>query len=92
MGRNEIRLRRHRMSSGRIAQHRNYGDIIARHERDAKLKRITRIFTYFVLILIIVLMFFFVRRWERSQGETKSPTSFGSKKEISPITMGEDPT
>jgi hypothetical protein len=78
------------MTSGRIAQHRNYGNIIARHERDAKLKRITRIFTYFVLILIIVLVFFFVRRWERSQGESKSPTSFSSKKEVSPITLVDD--
>jgi uncharacterized membrane protein len=57
------------MSAGRIAQHRNYGEIMARHERDAKLKRITRIFTYFILILVIVLLFFFLRRWENNQHE-----------------------
>jgi pilus assembly protein TadC len=66
MGRNEIRLRRQKMSAGRIAQHRNYGDIMARHERDIKLKRITRIFIYFILIAIITILFFFVRRWEKN--------------------------
>src|SRR5688572_22108088 len=66
MGRNEIRLRRQRMSSGRIAQHRNYGDIMARHERDIKLKRISRIFIYFLIIAILVLLFLFVRKWEKT--------------------------
>jgi len=66
MGRNEIRLRRQRMSSGRIAQHRNYGDIMARHERDIKLKRISRAFIYFLIIAALILIFLFVRRWERN--------------------------
>lgn len=55
------------MSSGRIAQHRNYGDIMARHERDVKIKRIARIFTYFVLILIVILLFILVRRIQEKQ-------------------------
>ena len=53
------------MSSGRIAQHRNYGDLMARHERDVKIKRITRIFTYFLLILVLIVLFFIVRRIEQ---------------------------
>jgi F0F1-type ATP synthase membrane subunit a len=40
---------------------------MARHERDVKLKRITRIFIYFILILVIILLFLFVRRWEENQ-------------------------
>jgi hypothetical protein len=75
MGRNEIRLRRHRMSSGRIAQHRNYSDIIARHERDVKIKHVTRVFIYFVLILVIILAFLFVRKWEKTHTEPKESTS-----------------
>ncbi|WP_276370253.1 hypothetical protein [Chryseolinea sp. H1M3-3] len=59
-------MRRQKISAGRIAQHRNYGDIMARHERDVKLKRITRIFIYFILIAIITIVFFFVRRWEKN--------------------------
>lgn len=76
MGRNEIRLRRHRISSGRIAQHRNYGDIMARHERDQKIRRIARIFTYFVIILIVILMFYAVRVWERRQDPPKGATTY----------------
>ena len=75
MGRNEIRLRRQRMSSGKIAQHRNYGDIMSRHERDLKLKRITRIFIYFIIILVLILVFLFVQRWEEKQGPTDKPST-----------------
>ena len=53
------------MSSGKIAQHRNYGDLMARHERDVKIKRITRIFIYFILILVVIILFFIVRRLEQ---------------------------
>ena len=62
MGRNEIRLRRSSISSGRIAQHRNYGDIMARHERDVKLKRIIRAFIYFLIIAFLILLFVIVQR------------------------------
>ena len=54
------------MSSGRIAQHRNYGDIMARHERDVKIKRITRVFIYFIIIAVVILLFLLVRRWEQN--------------------------
>lgn len=50
------------MSSGRIAQHRNYGSIMARHEREIRLKRIVKIFTYFLLIIVFILIFMLVRR------------------------------
>ena len=65
MGRNEIRLRRQKMSSGRIAQHRNYGELMARHERDVKMTRLFRLFTYFVIAAILIIIFFMVRFWER---------------------------
>jgi len=75
MGRNEIRLRRQRMSSGRIAQHRNYGDIMARHERDIKLRRISRIFIYFIIIAVLILLFMFVRRWTKDTEPTAKPST-----------------
>jgi len=62
------------MSSGRIAQHRNYGDIMARHERDVKIKRITRVFIYFIIIVVVILLFLLVRRWEQN-GEPKAKQS-----------------
>lgn len=67
MGRNEIRLRRQKMSSGRIAQHRNYGELMARHERDLTIRRTVRVFIYFLIIAILWVLFIIVRRWEDKQ-------------------------
>jgi large-conductance mechanosensitive channel len=64
MGKNEIRLRRNRMSAGRIAQHRNYGELMARHERDVKLRRITKVVIYFLIIAFLMILFIIVARWE----------------------------
>jgi hypothetical protein len=77
MGRNEIRLRRSAMSSGRIAQHRNYNDIMARHERDIKVKRIIRAFIYFLAIAFIIVLFFIVHRIQQKKGtqSEKAPIS-----------------
>ena len=70
MGRNEIRLRRQRMNSGRIASHRNYGKLMATHERDQKIRRITRIVIYFLLIAFFIILFVMVSRWTgREQGD-----------------------
>lgn len=49
---------------------------MARHERDQKIRRIARIFTYFIIILVIILMFYAVRVWERRQDKPKAPTTY----------------
>lgn len=72
MGRNEIRLRRQRLSSGRIAQHRNYGELMAIHERDKKIKRVTRVFIYFLIVAVMLFFFFMIRRWEIKKND-KAP-------------------
>ena len=84
MGRNEIRLRRQKMSSGRIAQHRNYGELMERHERDIKLKRIARTFIYFLIIAFLLILFLIVRRWENKSTNTKQDSSFVTKTNIGP--------
>jgi hypothetical protein len=61
------------MSSGRIAQHRNYGDIMARHEKDLRIKRILRIFTYFLIIAIVVILFFMVKQLEKRKVPRSKP-------------------
>lgn len=61
------------MSSGRIARHRNYGEIMARHERDVKIKRVIRVFVYFLIIAALVLLFFIVKRVEKKDATKKSP-------------------
>jgi len=62
------------MSSGRIAQHRNYGEVMARHERDLKFKRIVRVFIYFLIIVFFLLIFFFVKRWEEKRVKVDQKT------------------
>jgi hypothetical protein len=55
------------MNSGRIAQHRNYGELMARHEKELRLKRVFRVFLYFLVIVFIVMVFFLVRQVQRKQ-------------------------
>jgi hypothetical protein len=71
MGRNEIRLRRQKISSGRIAHHRNYGDVMARHERDIKIKRVLRVFLYFLIIAFVVMLFIMYQRWHQKSVNQK---------------------
>lgn len=51
------------MNPGRIASHRNYGRLMAAHERDQKIRRITRIVVYFLLVAFFVILFIMVSRW-----------------------------
>ena len=57
------------MSSGRIAQHRNYGELVARHEREQKIKRMARMFIYFLIIAFLMIIFMMVVRWEKKEME-----------------------
>lgn len=72
MGRNEIRLRRNIMSSGRIAQHRNYGELMARHEKEVRIKRVFRVFMYFLIILFMIILFLIVKQLQQKQNPVKS--------------------
>ena len=78
MGNNEIRLRRHRISSGKIAQHRNYGDIMARLQRDARLKRVTHFFIYFliaVIFILLVIAYALIRKWDKLESPKGKPAT-----------------
>ena len=74
MERNEIRMRRQRMSAGNIARHRNYGDLLLRHERDQRLKRMFRLFIYFLLAAFLVILFVIILRWEKRKNDQKRTT------------------
>ena len=63
------------MSSGRIAQHRNYGELMERHERDIRLRRIVKTFIYFLIIVALLIMFVIVRRWEEQKVDSKTDTA-----------------
>jgi hypothetical protein len=55
------------MSAGRIARHRNYGDLMQRHERDLKIKRITRLVIYFLIIAFLAILYLMVTRWQNRE-------------------------
>ena len=63
------------MSSGRIAQHRNYGELMERHERDIRLRRIVKTFIYFLIIVALLIMIVIVRRWEEKKQDSKPETA-----------------
>jgi preprotein translocase subunit SecG len=78
MGKNEIRLRRQMMSTGRIARHRNYTELMRQHDRDVKLKRVLRVFIYFLVVLFLVIILIIVLRWEKraTQKNTQASTEW----------------
>jgi preprotein translocase subunit SecG len=63
------------MSTGRIARHRNYSELMRQHDRDSRMKRIVRVFTYFLVMLFLLLILLIVLRWESKQTESKKNTS-----------------
>lgn len=65
MSRNEIRLRRQKMTSHGADRFRNYSTVLQRHEREMRMKKIIRAFTYFLIILIIFLLLVIVYRIEK---------------------------
>ena len=72
------------MSSGRIAQHRNYGELMERHERDIRLRRIVKTFIYFLIIVALLIIFVIVRRWEEKKVNSKNETAFVIGEKSSP--------
>jgi hypothetical protein len=57
MGRNEIRIRRKSISTGRLARYRNYESLMARHERDLRIRRLSRLIIYVLIIVILICTF-----------------------------------
>ncbi len=74
MGRNEIRLRRQRMGAGNISRHRNYGDLLERHARDQKWKRMFKLFIYFLIVAFLTIVFIIVVRWEKRNALKQNKT------------------
>jgi hypothetical protein len=54
MGRNEIRIRRKSLSSGSLARYRNYESLMARHERDIRIRRLSRLIIYVLITVILI--------------------------------------
>ncbi|HMR56934.1 MAG TPA: hypothetical protein PLM56_00855 [Cyclobacteriaceae bacterium] len=67
MGKHEIRLRRQRMSARGSDRFRNYNAVLKQHSDEKRIKQITRIFTFFLLIALIIVIFMVITRWEENQ-------------------------
>ena len=72
MGRNEIKLRRQMLTAGDIGRYRDYPALMRRHERAQRVKRNMRIFSYSILISLIILLFlimisYVMVRWEKKR-------------------------
>jgi flagellar biogenesis protein FliO len=65
MSKHEIRLRRHKFTSHGAERFRNYGAVLHRHEQEQKMRKIFRVFGYFLVILIVILLIVIVTRVEK---------------------------
>jgi uncharacterized membrane protein len=77
------------MSSGRIAQHRNYGDIMERHERDVRIRRVVKAFIFFLIILALLILFVIVSRLEQKETPGKAVTAHHSINKAAPAEIHE---
>ena len=55
------------MSARGSERYRNYGSVLKQHGEGKKIKTITRIFTFFFIIIALILVFIVVSRWEEKQ-------------------------
>lgn len=60
------------MTAGNIARHRNYGDIMQRHERDQKWKRMFKVFIYFLIAAFLTIVLVIVVRWEQRKNKEQA--------------------
>jgi hypothetical protein len=72
MGKNEIKLRRQMLSSGDIGRYRDYAALMRQHARAQRVKRNIRIFTYSILLTVVIVLFLIVisyvlLRWEKKR-------------------------
>jgi len=65
MSKNDIRLRRHKLTARGAERFRNYGAVLQRHEEEKRMKKILRVFSFFLIILILIVLIVIVVRIER---------------------------
>jgi hypothetical protein len=79
MGKHEIRLRKQRLAARGSERFRNYSSVLKQHEEQRRIKLIVRIFTFFLIIAALILLFVVVNRWEQKQ---EKPTNKNSVTKI----------
>lgn len=77
MSKHEIRLRRQKLTSRGADRFRNYGAVLQRHEADLRMRKILRVFAFFLVTLIVIILIVILSRVEK-RGQPKPddhPTS-----------------
>ncbi len=80
MSKNEIRLRRQKLTGRGTERFRNYGAVLQRHGEEMRMKKIMRVFAYFLVILIIIVLLAILIRAEK-----KIKPSPGAKQHVSAL-------
>lgn len=82
MSRNEIRLRRQRMTATGTSRFRNYSEVLQRHEKDMRIKKVIRAFIMFMIVVVLIGLIFFLSQiekgdvpFEKTSYEKSSPTA-----------------
>jgi len=65
MSKHEIRLRRQKLTSHGADRFRNYGAVMQRHEEEKRVKKLVRVFGYFLVIAILIVLIVIVIRVEK---------------------------
>ena len=60
MGKNEIKLQRQMLDSGDIGRYRNYPALMRQHQRTRRIRRNLKIFTYSILVTLLLVLFLIV--------------------------------
>jgi len=78
MGKHEIRLRKQRITSRGSERFRNYSSVLRQHEEEKRIKIIVKIFTYFMIIAVLILLFMVVTQWEQKDETPSVNTCFST--------------
>ena len=87
MSKNEIRMRRQRLTAHGSERFRNYGAILERHEKEQRLKKVLRVFGFLLVILIFVMLIVIVVRMEKKAVREKPVTALMQKSTIPPSVL-----
>lgn len=63
------------MSSGRIAKHRNYGELMERHQRDLRIRRIAIACIYVLIFTCLIAMYIIVKKAEKTPVQNTERTA-----------------
>lgn len=56
MSKHEIRLRKQKFTARGSERFRNYGAVLQRHEKEMRIRKIVRVFSFLFIILIVVML------------------------------------